>query len=94
MKTIVHNLQNFWKSNIGKPIVAKIIFISLGITSTVWFLFRVIPKPSRATYPCMQASAPLMSGFVIYLLTLTGSMAAYRKARLSFINAKYLYTIS
>ena len=91
MKTIVHNLQNFWKSNIGKPIVAKIIFISLGITSTVWFLFRVIPKPSRATYPCMQASAPLMSGFVIYLLTLTGSMAAYRKARLSFINAKYLY---
>ena len=89
MKTIIIKLRNIWKYCIGKQVVAKIIFITLGITSTVWFLIRVIPKPSRATYPCMQASAPIMSGFVIYLLTLTGSMAAYRKARLNFRSAKY-----
>jgi len=40
-------------------------FLGVGLSSTVWFLIRVIPKPSRAAYPCMQASAPVMSAFVL-----------------------------
>lgn len=59
----------------------KIIFIVTGLLATLWFLFRVIPKPSRAGYPCMQAAAPLMSGFVLYLLSFTGSFFAFRKAK-------------
>jgi hypothetical protein len=36
----------------------KLILISIGLLSTLWFLLRVIPKPSRASYPCMQLAAP------------------------------------
>jgi len=52
-----------------------------GATALVWFLVRVIPKPSRASYPCMRASAPLASGFVLWLLSLLGSATAFRRAR-------------
>ncbi|MCX6268318.1 MAG: DUF362 domain-containing protein [Bacteroidetes bacterium] len=45
-----------------------LIFFVLGSLATLRFLIRVIPKPSRAAYPCMQATAPFMSGFVLYLI--------------------------
>ena len=38
--------------------------------SLCWFLFRVIPKPIRATYPCQQAAFPVTSTFVLWLLGL------------------------
>lgn len=66
-------------------------FLVLGISSTVWFLIRVIPKPSRAAYPCMQASAPIMSAFVLYLLTLFGGIGAWMKAKTFLKNKKYGY---
>jgi hypothetical protein len=76
---------------IGKPTLQKITFIVLGISSTFWFLLRVIPKPQRATYPCMRAAAPIMSTFVIYLLSLSGSFFAFRKSKLNFRKARYAY---
>lgn len=69
----------------------RIIFIAIGAASTIWFIVRVIPKPQRATYPCMRVAAPLMSGFVIYLLTLVGTITAYSKARSYFKRLNYLY---
>lgn len=78
----------------GKPAAAKLVFIALGISSTIWFLIRVIPKPQRATYPCMRAAAPLMSTFVIYLLTLSGSVFAFQKAKEHFKKAKFIYASS
>ena len=60
-------------------IPAEIIFFAVGIISTIWFLFRVIPKPSRAAYPCMRATAPLASAFVIYLLSLSVTVFSFRK---------------
>ena len=71
----------------------KITFIAAGIASTIWFLVRVIPKPQRATYPCMRVAAPVMSGFIVWLLTLAGSVAAFRKAKLNFMKSNYLYGI-
>jgi len=38
-----------------------------GAIALAWFLIRVIPKPSRAAYPCQQAAFPVASGFVIWL---------------------------
>lgn len=67
-----------------------LLFFTLGIISTIWFLIRVIPKPSRATYPCMQVAAPLMSGFVVYVLTLGGITLALRRAKQNIIKARYL----
>lgn len=69
---------------------SKIIFFALGIISTVWFLIRVIPKPSRAAYPCMQATAPYMSAFVLWLIGLTGGAFSLVQFRKTIYEAKYL----
>lgn len=47
----------------------------------VWFLVRVIPKPSRAAYPCQRAAAPLASAFVLWILGLAGAALAWRRGR-------------
>jgi uncharacterized protein (DUF362 family) len=39
----------------------------LGFSALVWFLLRVIPKPSRAAYPCQRAAFPVASAFVLWL---------------------------
>jgi len=49
--------------------------------SLVWFLVRVIPKPSRAAYPCQRAAVPLASGFVLWILGLAGSALAWRRGK-------------
>ena len=52
----------------------------VGFLSLLWFLVRVIPKPSRAAYPCQRAAFPLASGFVVWVIALLGSAFAWRKA--------------
>jgi len=81
-------------SLIGKKARAKIVFVALGISSTIWFLIRVIPKPQRAFYPCMRAAAPLMSTFVIYIITMSGSVFAFRKAKTHFKKARFFYAMT
>lgn len=90
MRNIVNSILDRI-SRIKKSTLLKISFILTGIASTIWFLVRVIPKPLRATYPCMRVAAPIMSGFVIWLLSLAGSVAAFRKAKFNFIRKNYLY---
>ena len=70
----------------------RLVFIIMGVVSTVWFLIRVIPKPSRATYPCMTVAAPFMSGFVAYLLAVGGLVGLSRKLK-GRINARYGATL-
>ena len=60
-----------------------------GVASLIWFLIRVIPKPSRALYPCQRVAFPLASGFVAWMLGLAVSAAAFRKAKLSFARRRY-----
>jgi hypothetical protein len=74
----------------GMYIKPRIMLVLMGIASTVWFLVRVIPKPSRASYPCMRATAPLMSGFVIYVLSLSGIALAMKKAFRNISASRYL----
>ena len=52
-----------------------------GLLALVWFLLRVVPKPSRATYPCQRVAAPLASGFIVWLTGLAGSTIVYRRAK-------------
>jgi Domain of unknown function (DUF362) len=53
----------------------------LGLLSLAWFLVRVVPKPTRATYPCQRAAAPLAAGFVAWLASLAAPAVLLRKAR-------------
>jgi parallel beta-helix repeat protein len=66
------------------------IFPILGLFSLIWFLIRVIPKPSRATYPCQRFAAPFASGFVIWLAGLIGSALAYRRAKRFLLQSRYI----
>ncbi|MDX1701128.1 MAG: hypothetical protein R3250_10945, partial [Melioribacteraceae bacterium] len=73
----------------------KIAFIFVGMGSLLWFLFRVIPKPSRATYPCMRASYPIMSSFIIYIIGSTISpVVLFRLLKTKFTHVKYLASFS
>jgi Domain of unknown function (DUF362) len=58
------------------------VFSGMGLLSLVWFLVRVIPKPSRAAYPCQRAAFPVASSFVVWVMALLGSAFAWRKMRL------------
>lgn len=68
----------------------KVVYILISVLATIWFLIRVVPKPSRATYPCMQVVAPVMSGFVIWFLSFTGAAIAFKKARRKLFETKYV----
>ena len=72
-----------------RRITGRFAFLVLGILSTVWFVVRVLPKPSRATYPCMQVATPFMSGLVVSLLGLLTTVGAFRKAKASLLRARY-----
>ena len=65
-------------------------FPVIGLVSLIWFLIRVLPKPSRATYPCQRFAAPLASGFIVWIAGLIGSTLAYRKARRTFRQSRYV----
>ncbi|MHC4372243.1 MAG: DUF362 domain-containing protein, partial [Planctomycetota bacterium] len=72
-----------------KPFLADLAAAGSRIDLGDWFLIRVIPKPSRATYPCQRFAAPLASGFVVWLAGLIASAAAYHKARRLFNRSRY-----
>jgi len=59
-----------------------------GLLALIWFLIRVIPKPSRAMYPCQRAAFPLASGFVVWLAGAISSIAAVRKAKRCFTRSR------
>jgi autotransporter-associated beta strand protein len=63
----------------------KLIFPLAALLALVWYLVRVIPKPSRASYPCQRVGAPIAFGGVAYLLSLFGLVTCFRKTR------KFLY---
>jgi len=63
--------------------------IVVGFFSLLWFLIRVVPKPSRAAYPCQRAAFPLASAFVLWIAGTLFSQSIYSKARLAFAKGKH-----
>ncbi len=61
----------------------------VGAVSLLWFLIRVLPKPSRATYPCQRLAAPLAGGFIVWLTGIVASTLAYRRAQRLVGQARY-----
>jgi hypothetical protein len=72
---------------------SKIILIIIGLLSLIWFLIRVIPKPSRATYPCQRAVSPFASTFVIWIIGVLKGKYFVKKAKHSFAKANYWLVI-
>ena len=90
MKEKLLKMKEWMKSHHVPP---RLLLIILGIISTIWFLIRVIPKPARASYPCMRVAAPFMSGFVVYLLTVGGLTAISRRFKQKVLNVRYTSTL-
>ena len=59
----------------------KWIFPIGGFLSLLWFLVRVVPKPSRAAYPCQRVTFPLASSFVLWICGVITGAFAFRRAR-------------
>ncbi len=60
-----------------------------GVSALVWFLVRVIPKPSRATYPCQRLAFPMATSFLLWVAGLAGTIFAFRKAGAYLRQARY-----
>ena len=67
----------------------RILLPITGAFALVWFLVRVIPKPSRATYPCQRAAFPLASAFVIWLIGVCGTVLAARRSLRCYATRHY-----
>ena len=76
----------------GRPVKAlqRWIIPVFSILALIWVLIRVIPRPQRATYPCMKVAIPLASTIVLYLAGLLASIVVFKKALRRFTESKYL----
>lgn len=61
-----------------------------GFLSLVWFLVRVVPKPSRAAYPCQRVAAPLAGSFLLWIPGALASAAAFRQLRTALTRRRWL----
>ncbi|RPI01972.1 MAG: DUF362 domain-containing protein [Calditrichaeota bacterium] len=78
-----------------KKMVKKLSWSVIGLASLIWFLLRVIPKPSRAAYPCMRAAAPIASSFVLYILATLTSIVFFKKAKKFLHQSRFvLFTLA
>ena len=68
----------------------KILFPLAGLAALLWILIRVVPKPSRAEYPCVKAATPVASGFLVYLFAMAASALGYWKTRKRMFVVTYL----
>jgi len=84
----IHNRFPFTKRNLR-----DLILFFIGLAALVWFLIRVIPKPSRAAYPCQQAAFPFASAFVIWLTGILSSSLLFVKAKSKWRRSKYILAI-
>jgi len=68
------------------------LFPIIGMTALIWFLVRVVPKPSRASYPCQRVALPLATSFLAWLLGSSLSTVVLRKLNLPLIFRRVLHT--
>jgi hypothetical protein len=71
----------------------KLLFPIVGLFALLWILIRVIPKPSRAEYPCIKAATPFASGFLVYLASLMVSALAFAKTKKRIFLSPYFLLI-
>lgn len=70
----------------------KVIIPFIGAASLIWFLIRVIPKPSRAMYPCQRVAFPIASGFVIWVMGVFSSIFLFKNLKALLRSGRFVYT--
>lgn len=62
-------------------ILYKLLLPLFGLVSLIWVLIRVVPKPSRVSYPCQKVAIPAASAFVSYFAAIFLSVATFKGAQ-------------
>ena len=93
LKLLPASLKRVHKRLMNCKVPAKLVFVLISVLASVWFLIRVIPKPSRATYPCMQAAAPFVAGLFLWLTSVSALWIILRKANQFIHKAKYVIAV-
>ena len=68
----------------------KILLPLTGLLALIWILIRVIPKPQRATYPCMRLAFPFATSLIIYITGLLTSLVLFKNALRKASESRYL----
>ena len=66
MKTGIQNTLKKLRLQVANSRL-RLVTLFAGAAALAWFLVRVIPRPSRASYPCQRAAFPIASSFVLWL---------------------------
>jgi hypothetical protein len=61
----------------------------ISLAALIWVVVRVLPKPSRAAYPCMRVAMSLASGLLLPVSAFLLSIVSFRKARQLLQNSSY-----
>jgi len=77
-----------------KSTLSKFLFPLFGIAAILWFIIRVVPKPSRIAYPCQQIAAGIGSSFIVWLLGAAGSIALFQKIKKHSLILASLFLVS
>ena len=77
-----------------KNLVLKVCFPLLGLAALVWFLIRVIPKPSRIDYPCQRIAAPIALSFVAFVGSVLMGAVAWKRFRTLYRSKRFGWGIS
>lgn len=77
-----------------KNVVLKVCFPLLGLVALVWFLIRVVPKPTRIEYPCQQVAAPLALSFVAFISSTLVGVGAWKRFYLLWHSRRFYWGVS
>ena len=66
-------------------------FPIIGALATIWILVRVIPKPTRLTYPCIKVAMPFAGTFITFITGLTLSVFSLTKLRKSMRTPRFKF---
>jgi len=59
-----------------------------GFLSLLWFIIRVVPKPSRAAYPCQRVAGPLAGSFLLWIPGALVSAAVFHRIRMRMLRSR------
>ena len=77
-----------------KNVVLKICFPLFGLAALIWFLIRVVPKPSRIEYPCQQIAAPIAFSFVAFISSTLVGYGTWKRFKLLWHSRRFYMGLS
>ncbi|MFP4027718.1 MAG: DUF362 domain-containing protein [Candidatus Brocadiia bacterium] len=69
------------------------LFPVVGVLALFWFLIRVIPKPTRARYPCQRVAMPVAFGFLGWIGGMLASVTSFRRMKGFLRKGRYVLAV-